>query len=162
MTVTPAQAFAAFAGLIAGPLAMLPALLFFSCMIAFYPGIATETLPSDFMLQQLRLPVFHLVFQLMIFAALLESGTGAVHAINERVAAAWRHRRGVDLSHRARGLIAAALLIGCIFVADRFGLVALIANGYRFLPYTLLAVYIAPLLTVGMAKLRRRDTASAR
>ena len=26
----------------------------------------------------------------MIFAALLESGTGAVHAINERIGKAWR------------------------------------------------------------------------
>ena len=151
---------AVVAGLIAGPLAMLPALLFFTCMIAFYPGIADETLPSDFMLRQLELPAFHLIFQLMIFAALLESGTGAVHAINERVAAVMRHRRGIDLSRRARALIAAALLIGCIFVAGRFGLVALIGSGYRFLAYTLLAVYIAPLLTVGVARLMRRGGAS--
>ena len=146
---------AVVAGLIAGPLAMLPALLFFTCMIGFYPGIADETLPSDFLLRQLHLPLFHLIFQFMIFAALLESGTGAVHAINERVAAVWRHRRGADLPHRARGLIAAGLLIGCIFVADRFGLVALIGSGYRFLAYTLLAVYIAPLLTVGVARMIR-------
>ncbi|WEJ99608.1 MAG: hypothetical protein P0Y59_22310 [Candidatus Sphingomonas phytovorans] len=137
-------------GLIAGPLAMLPALLFFICMIAFYPGIASETLPSDFMLQQLRIPVFHLLFQLMIFAALLESGTGSVHAINERIAAVWRRRRGVDLSHRARAGIATLLLIGCIFVADRFGLVTLIGNGYRILAYALLAVYVVPLLTLGL------------
>ena len=39
----------------------------------------------------------------MIFAALLESGTGSVHAINERVAGVWRRHRGTDLSHRARG-----------------------------------------------------------
>ena len=74
------------AGLIAGPLAMIPALLFFTCMIAYYPEVASATLPSDFLLRRLDLPVFHLLFQVMIFAALLESGTGAVHAINERVA----------------------------------------------------------------------------
>ncbi|MDB5705299.1 MAG: hypothetical protein JWN66_2415 [Sphingomonas bacterium] len=142
-------------GLIAGPLAMLPALLFFICMIAFYPGIAKETLPSDFLLQQLHIPVFHLLFQVMIFAALLESGTGSVHAINERIAAVWRARRGMDLSHRARAGIAAVLLVGCIFVADRFGLVALIGNGYRILAYTLLAVYVVPLLTIGLYRLVR-------
>ena len=62
---------AVVAGLLAGPLAMLPALLFFVCMVAYYPQIATQTLPSDFLLQRLELPVFHLLFQLMIFAALL-------------------------------------------------------------------------------------------
>ncbi|MBA2920171.1 hypothetical protein GON01_00530 [Sphingomonas sp. MAH-20] len=144
---------AVIAGLVAGPLAMLPALLFFTCMIAFYPGIARETLPSDFILQQLHIPAFHLLFQAMIFAALLESGSGAVHAINERIAAVWRRRRGVELPYRARAAFAAALLIGCIFVADRFGLVALIGSGYRLLAYTILAVYVVPLLTIGAAKL---------
>ena len=143
-------------GLVAGPLAMAPAILFFVCMIAFYPGIEAETLPSDFMLGQLGLPAFHLLFQLMIFAALLESGTGSVHAINERIAAVWRARRGADLTPRARVLIAAGLLIGCIFVADRFGLVALIASGYRALAILFLAVYVAPLLTLGVARLVRR------
>jgi len=146
---------AILSGLIAGPLAMLPALLFFICMIAFYPAIAQQTLPSDFMLQQLDIPAFHLLFQLMIFAALLESGTGSVHAINERIASVWRAKRGIDLSHRARASIAATLLVGCIFVAERFGLVTLIASGYRLLAYTILAVYIAPLLTVGLVRLIR-------
>ncbi|MFS2111319.1 hypothetical protein ACCC88_16640, partial [Sphingomonas sp. Sphisp140] len=86
---------AVVAGLVAGPLAMLPAILFFTCMIAFYPGIGAETLPSDFLLRQLDVPVFHWAFQMMIFAALLESGAGAVHAINERVAGVvGRRRRG--------------------------------------------------------------------
>ena len=146
---------AVVSGLIAGPLAMLPALLFFICMVAFYPGIAGETLPSDFMLRQLRMPLFHLLFQLMIFAALLESGTGLVHAINERVASVWRWRRGVALSAAARAGIAAALLVVCMVVADCFGLVALIAQGYRLIAYALLAIFIAPLMTLGLWRLAR-------
>jgi uncharacterized membrane protein YkvI len=146
---------AVVAGLIAGPLAMLPALLFFIAMIAFYPAIAQETLPSDFLLQQLRIPLFHLLFQLMIFAALLESGTGAVHAINERIGAVWKVRHGHDLSHGARAGVAVALLIGCIFVADRFGLIALIGSGYRYLAYTILLVYLLPLFAIGLVRLLR-------
>jgi uncharacterized membrane protein YkvI len=147
-------------GLVAGPLAMLPALLFFICMVAFYPDISRETLPSDYMLRQLDFPLFHVVFQLMIFAALLESGTGSVHAINERIAGAWRARHGVDLSHRARATIASGLLIGCIFVATRFGLVTLIAGGYRLLAYTILAVYLVPLLTIGLIRIVRTGATS--
>ena len=140
-------------GLIAGPLAMAPAILFFVSMIAFYPEIANETLPSDFLLVQMNVPAFHLLFQFMIFAALLESGTGSVHAINERIAAVWRKRRGRELDIRARGMIAAVMLIGCMFVAQRFGLVALIANGYRALAYTLISLYLVPLLTLGVYRL---------
>src|SRR3546814_8278506 len=64
------------AGLLAGPLAMLPALLFFICMVAYYPAVQSEALPSDFLLERLELPWFRILFQLMIFTALLESGTG--------------------------------------------------------------------------------------
>jgi uncharacterized membrane protein YkvI len=146
---------ALIAGLIAGPLAMAPALAFFICMIAYYPQIAEQALPSDYLLQRLALPLFHGVFQLMIFAALLESGTGAVHAINQRVESAWRARRGHALPKRARLVVAATLLLGSIFLADGVGLVDLIARGYRGLSYLLLAVYVLPLLTWGLWQLRR-------
>jgi uncharacterized membrane protein YkvI len=146
---------AIIAGLIAGPLAMIPALLFFTCMVAYFPGIARETLPSDFLLQHLNLPVFHWLFQSMIFAALLESGTAAVHAINERIAGAWHRRRGAAMTRRARLSITLVLLIGCMLLADRFGLVALIAHGYRALAYLFLAIYVLPLLTLGLIRLRR-------
>jgi uncharacterized membrane protein YkvI len=143
-------------GVLSGPLAMIPALLFFVPMVAFYPEVQSATLPSDYLLQRIGIPAFHLLFQAMIFSALLESGTGAVHAINERIDHAWQMRRGERLSHRARLTIALALLAGCMFLATRFGLVALIANGYRALAYILLAVYVLPLLTIGVWRLRRR------
>jgi uncharacterized membrane protein YkvI len=145
---------AVIAGAIAGPLAMAPAILFFTCMIAFYPGIGAETLPSDYLLRQLRVPAFHWLFQAMIFAALLESGAGAVHAINERIAGVVR-RRGIALGAGARAAIAAALLLGCMFVAERVGLIALIASGYRLLAYLFLAVFVLPLLTIGVSRLLR-------
>jgi uncharacterized membrane protein YkvI len=37
-----------------------------------------------------------------------------------------------------------------IFVATRFGLVTLIARGYRALAYAFLAVYVVPVLTYGL------------
>jgi uncharacterized membrane protein YkvI len=147
------------AGALCGPLAMLPALIFFVCMCAFYPEIGAENLPSDFMLRQLHLPEFEMVFQFMIFAALLESGTGAVHAVNERIAAAFRARRGEEIPRVLRLACAAAILIGSIFLASRFGLVTLIARGYRLLAYLILILYVLPLLTVGLWRVvsRRRE-----
>lgn len=147
---------AVIAGLIAGPLAMLPALLFFCCMVAYYPEIAQATLPSDFLLQRLNLPAFRFLFQLMIFAALLESGTGAVHAINERIASAWRRRRHAPLGRAPRLAIALAILSGCMLLAEHFGLVTLIAEGYRALAAIFLLVYVLPLLTIGLVRLRHR------
>jgi uncharacterized membrane protein YkvI len=149
---------AVIAGLIAGPLAMIPALMFFCCMIAFYPQIAGETLPSDFLLQRMDVPWFHVLFQLMIFAALLESGAGAVHAINERIDNARRRHHRPPLAHSTRLGIALATLIGCMLIAQRFGLVALIAKGYRALAVIFLLVYVLPVLTLGLIRLRQRAT----
>jgi uncharacterized membrane protein YkvI len=146
---------AVIAGALAGPLAIVPALVFFVCMMAFYPRIGGETLPSDFMLRQLNMPVFHYLFQIMIFAALLESGAGFIHAINERISAVWELRRGMALSHSARFANAVAILFACVLVSDRFGLITLIAKGYRALSYIVLLVYVLPLLTYGIWCLRR-------
>jgi len=150
---------AVIAGLLAGPLGMLPAVLFFICMAAFYPAIGAATLPSDYMLTRLDAPVFHFIFQLMILAALLESGTGVVHAINERVAGILR-ARGRVLSMPTRLAISGGMLVISIFVAARFGLVTLIARGYRALAYAFIAVYVVPLLTYGLWSIIRNQRAA--
>lgn len=147
------------AGVLSGPLAMLPGLFFFLCMLAWYPRIGDVALPSDFILRQLDLPVFHVLFQMMIFSALLESGTAVVHACNERIARAWQGRGGGRLGRAPRSVVAGCLLVGSIFIADRVGLVALIAQGYRGLAYMFLAIYVLPLLTIGVWRLLHRDAA---
>ena len=141
------------AGVLAGPLAIWPAFLFFFCMLAFYPQIGSETLPSDFMLTQLHLPSFRIAFELMIFAALLESGAGAVHGFIERVAGVYQARRKRDLSKAGRLFIAAILLVSAVFIAGKIGLVDLIASGYRALAITIVIVFVAPLLSIGAWKL---------
>lgn len=135
---------AVVAGIVAGPLAMLPALLFFISMTAFLPDIANAVLPSDDLLTRLGQPAFHLMFQIMILAALLESGIGGVHAINERIA----HRLSRPLGPLGRAGAALALLLPCMLLADRIGLVALIASGYRLLAWVLILLYVLPLLAV--------------
>ncbi len=150
---------AVVAGLIAGPLSMLPAILFFVAMMAFYPAIGAETLPSDFLLRQMTVPGFHILFQMMIFAALLESGAGAVHAINERISGAVEGRGRPPLTTGARAITGALILTGCMFVAGEVGLVDLIASGYRFLAWLFLAVFVLPLVTIGTWRLLRPSTA---
>jgi uncharacterized membrane protein YkvI len=146
---------ALIAGALCGPLAMLPAVAFFLCMLAYYPTIADQTLPSDYLLAEMHMPAFHFAFQIMILAALLESGTGTVHAVNERVASLCRES-GHAFSRGARAVFTCVLLASSVFVAARYGLVDLIAKGYRFLAALLLVVYIIPLLTLGVHRILSR------
>ncbi|MBD59673.1 MAG: hypothetical protein CL808_06080 [Citromicrobium sp.] len=146
------QAFVA--GLIAGPMAMLPALAFLIAMLGFYPAILGETLPSDYILQRLGSPVFRFVFQLMVFGALLESGVGVIHALNER-AVAWRQKNDPDhaVSPWFRPGLTLVVLAGCMFAANSIGLVDLIASGYRIMAGVFLFTFILPLLTIGAYRL---------
>lgn len=91
----------------------------------------------------------------MIFAALLEGGTGMVHAINERVASVYA-ARSAGLSERARLSIAIAVMILSIFIAARFGLVTLIAKGYSTSAYVFLLLYVLPLFTIGVWRMRKQ------
>jgi uncharacterized membrane protein YkvI len=143
---------ALIAGVIAGPLAMLPGLFFFLSMIAWYPQVGASTLPSDFLLTRIDIPVVRLLFQCMIFFALLESGCGVVHAISERVRHGLRARTGNDPGLTVRGVTTLAVLTLSIFAAQGIGLVDLIAKGYRYISWVLIVIFIIPLIVVSMAR----------
>ena len=152
---------AVIAGLLAGPLTMIAAALFFLCMMAWYPAIGAEVLPADFMLRQLGLPLLHAAFQLMIFMALLQSGVSAVHAINERIAGHMTEHHRRDFPPAARLACTAMLLVLAIFAAQQFGLVGLIAKGYRLLAVMILITFVLPLLTIGIWRLVKGRRATA-
>lgn len=146
---------AVVAGALCGPLAIIPAMLFFVCMTGLSPQIGQEPLPSSYLLRAIDLPAFQITFQLMILAALLESGTGSVHAVNERIATAVA-RRGRRVSDPMRFAVAALLLFVSIFIAARYGLVTLIGKGYRGLAAGVLLIFVVPLLArSAMTALRR-------
>ncbi|PSJ38548.1 hypothetical protein C7I55_19185 [Sphingomonas deserti] len=147
---------AAIAGLVAGPLAMVPAIFFFLAMIAWYPEVGAATLPSDFLLQRIGAPWFAILFQLMIFCALLETGVGMVNALIERLDEALRGRgRRFPLAGRLGA--SALLVVGSGTIAAWFGLIDLIARGYGAFGYIMLVVFVLPLATIGLARLLRRD-----
>jgi uncharacterized membrane protein YkvI len=146
---------AVIAGLLAGPLTMVAAVLFFLCMMAWYPTIADEVLPADYMLGQLGLPLLHAAFQLMVFMALLQSGVSSVHAVNERIAGYLADSGRGDFPAPARLGFTALLLVTAIFAAQQFGLVDLIAKGYRVLALVVLVTFVLPLLTIGVWRLAK-------
>ena len=48
------------------------------------------------------------------------------------------------------------LLVLCMFLASAVGLVDLIGSGYRLLAFILLAIYVVPLATIGLARVLKR------
>ncbi len=131
---------------------MLPALFFFLSMIAWYPEIAKSTLPSDFLLMKINIPVFRLIYQGMIFFALLESGTGAVYAIMERIRRAALAKSFKEVGFWTRMVITIVVLTISVFAAQQFGLVALIAQGYRYMSWILIVIFIIPIIFAALSR----------
>lgn len=141
------------AGALTGPIAMIPALLFTLAMIGEYPAILAERVPSNQILSVLGSRGFQVVFQIVLFGTLIETGTGLIHAVNERIAGLRADARR-PMPGWVRPAVAVAFL-GLGAAVSRFGLVGLIARGYGTLTLVFLAVYVVPILTLGVWRLRR-------
>lgn len=147
------------AGLLTGPLAILPGVLFVLAAAGEYPAIASREAPVNHMLELLGSPAFTIVFQAMLFGTLAETGAGLVHAVNERVARATRER-GAALPRWRRAALAAGLLTVATLIAQA-GLIPLIARGYGTITWGFVAVFVAPTLTWGVWLIVRARRAPA-
>ena len=147
-------------GALAGPMAMIPGLLFFLAMVGQYPAILDERVPANFLLEILGSRTFQIAFQVMLFGTLIETGTGLIHAVNERISGFMAdRRRAMPVWLRpavALGFLALATVI------SQFGLIGLIAKGYGTLTIAFIAVYVIPVLTVGVWKIRTHPEAATR
>ena len=141
------------AGLLAGVIGILPAFLFYLAMIPHYPHIVSETVPSNFLLETLGSKTFQIFFQIALFGTLIETGTGMIHAVNERLAATQREK-GLELPGWARPTVALSFL-GIAMLLTPLGLVDLIAQGYGTITWGFIVYYVIPILTVAVWMLWR-------
>lgn len=143
------------AGALAGPLGMLPGVVFYIAMMGAYREIGAQALPSAFLLAKLHAPWFEWAFQLAVLLTLVDTGVALLHAINERVAKAFAERRR-PMPRALRPALAIGVMLVAVHAAGAVGLVDLIAKGYGTLTWLFLAIYVLPLMTWGVWLLWRR------
>jgi len=146
------------AGGLAGPIAILPAVLLYLAMVGQYPVIVDRPVPANFLLDALGSRPFQLTFQLVLFGTLVETGAGLIHAVNERMAGAFRET-GRQMPRVLRPVTALALLAAGTALSG-FGLMDLIARGYGTVTYGFLLLFVLPILTLGVHKIRRAGPSS--
>ncbi|HST45035.1 MAG TPA: hypothetical protein VLK29_07410 [Luteimonas sp.] len=137
------------AGALAGPLGMLPGVVFYIAMMGDYQEIGSVALPSAFLLARLEAPWFEWVFQLAVLLTLVDTGVALLHAINERVAKAYAERQA-PMPRVLRPAIAVGVMLVAVYAATAIGLVELISRGYGTLTWVFLAIYVLPLMTWGV------------
>ena len=140
------------AGFLAGAIAMFPGALVYTAFLGHYPAIVEEVIPANFLLEKLGHPAFRTVFQIILFGTFIETGTGMIHGFNERIAGVLRER-GRTMSHWHRLTIAAIVLVVAIWLADRFGLIALISRGYGLITWGFWIFFLLPVLLLGSWKI---------
>jgi uncharacterized membrane protein YkvI len=140
------------AGALAGPVAMLPGILFFITMLARYPEIAAAPIPLQVLLDALEMPLLAAFMQIAIFGTLVQTGIGVLHGFNERLVGQGSDGKIKD-TRTVRLLISSGLCVVAILLATRIGLIDLIAKGYGYLSWVVLAIYVVPVVIVGTRRL---------
>jgi len=149
---SPSAAFVA--GALAGPVAILPGVLFYIAMHASYPAIQDAPIPLTLLLDDLHTPWLALIMHTIVFGTLVQTGVGVLHGLNERLLGGNRHV--ADSKNRFMRLaVSAAASILAIALATWIGLVDLIAKGYGYLAWIIIVVYALPLLSVGIWRIRQ-------
>ena len=143
------------AGLLGGIIGILPGLFFFIAVVSQYPEVLPEEVPAYFVFQRLGIPFLLIIFQVVLFGTLIETGTGFIHAVNERIRSALE-ARGKMLQPSARPGVATVLLLIGLGIST-FGLINLIAKGYGSISWGFFVVYIIPLMTLGLYKIRNKS-----
>ena len=154
---------AVIAGIFGGPIAMLPAVLFFIAMIGQYAALVAEgsdgVLPVTILLNSLRGAEFLIyLFPIVLFGTFIETGTAMIHGVNERLDQAFAEK-SVRMPRWMRPAVALAILFVAVVLADAIGLTNLVAQGYGTITWGFLLIYVLPLLTYGLWLLSRRSPA---
>jgi len=139
------------AGFIGGVIGILPAVLFYFSVLGRYPSILPEELPAIVLLRDIGFPALLFVYQIILFGTLIETGTGFIHSVNERIQSSLEIR-GRKFPVWLRPVIAVSLLLMALGIST-FGLITLISKGYGAASWAFLAVYILPLLTLGIYRI---------
>lgn len=139
------------AGAIAALIGLVPALLVFLAMLGQYPEIIEQEIPAVFILQRAGVTILLAAFVLTLFGTLIQTGTGFIHGVNERIRSALR-ARGKEMLDWQRPVVAVVLLMVSSALSS-FGIISLVARGYSLIAWGILVLYFVPLLTVGLHKI---------
>ena len=136
------------AGVLTGPLILIPGLAALLALATFYPGILNEPLPISTVLAHVGNPTLTVCVQIVILGAFIKTGVGLLHGLNESVARV-ALERGRTMPGYARPALALTIMFVTVFVAASVGIIDLIGRGYRYTSYFFLLVFFFPLLLRG-------------
>lgn len=152
------------AGLITGLMATVPFVLTYLAIMGYYPDadVTAANVPWLVMLRRVGGDTLLAVFAFVIVWTLVETSTGMIHAIVDRVAVNLAEVGRPPMSRSQVGALTVAVLT-LAAVLSRLGLIELVARGYSVMAYGFLLLLALPLCTVGVYRiLTAREREGAR
>lgn len=141
-------------GIVAGVIAVVPALLFQIAFFTVWPDVLDQAIPVYWLMSAAGMTVLLVVYSVMLFGTFIETGAGLLQGINDRLDAWLIERRGTGLSSRAHALIAVSAII-VSSILSLWGITNLIASGYGTMAWGFFVVYLLPIVTIGFWRIWR-------
>lgn len=135
-----------WAGIVSGLLMTIPWFLTYFALLAYYPdkNVLAATVPWLRMLETFH-PALIVVFGIVVGWTLIETATGMIHAFIHRLETETFQRTGTPMKKMNKAYLSIAALVAALLLAQ-FGIIDLVAKGYTFMAYAMIAVYGLPLL----------------
>lgn len=144
----PSRRMAVGAGIIAAVFAVLPALFFHIAMMTRYDLVIGAELPVYAVVRQFGLPLFLILFAVMLFVKFVETGAGLLQGLNDRLDAHYREATGRSLTRTVRAAIAVGAVLLSLLMSQ-LGVKDLIARGYGAIAWAYLFVFVIPVFLSG-------------
>src|SRR5262249_4529984 len=133
----------------------IPGALLHLSFAAGYPAVLHQAIPAYWMIVRLSLPALTVAYLVVLFGCLLDTGLCFIQSVNERLDG-WRlEAKREPISRPTRAGIAILCVVVCGGLSF-FGVVDLIARGYGTMAWGFLALYVGPMLTIGLYRLSQR------
>lgn len=143
---------AIISGIFAGLLTILPGFFLYMVLLGAYPDILTIEVPAYFALSKIGLTSLLLAYMIVLFGTMIETGTGFIHAVNERINSYMIDRKGKEISRTLRGSVGFGMALLGLLISS-FGLIPLIAKGYGTISWGFFILHGVAIFTIGIYKI---------
>lgn len=144
---------AVISGLLSGVIGAVPAALLL-VVLAGVEGTLGAEIPVTVVFDALEAPWLYWLFEIVLFGTLIETGTGYIKALDDRICETMVQRKST-IPPNFHALLAIALCVAGYAVAQ-LGLSSIIAKGYSAMNVAFFLTYALPMATQGVWLIRKQ------
>ncbi|MEL7571000.1 MAG: hypothetical protein AAGU14_10655 [Eubacteriaceae bacterium] len=120
------------------------------------PAVATDPqaklLPTLYVVNQLGVPAFKVIYPILLFMALITTAVGFVFAVQTRLGLLFFKK--MENQKLKNAIISTGWLV-IIWLVAQMGLITIVQKGYAFIGYIMIFLLIIPMLTLGLMNIKK-------